>query len=105
LLTLVRLDEVETIFYLPNRDLAAGVPGRPVTIEADAYPGAVFRGAIRSVAAEAEFTPRNIQTREDRDRLVYAVRVTIPNRERKLRPGMPVEVRIPRGEPASEVAR
>src|SRR5512136_1779868 len=41
-----------------------------------------------------EFTPRNVQTREDRDRLVYGVEVAIPNPEARLRPGMPVEVAI-----------
>ena len=47
------------------------------------------------MGVEAEFTPRNVQTRQDRDRLVYAVEVVIPNPERKLRPGMPVEIAIP----------
>ena len=47
------------------------------------------------VATQAEFTPRNVQTREDRDRLVYQVEVAIPNPEGLLRPGMPVEIRIP----------
>jgi HlyD family secretion protein len=94
-LTVVKLDPVETVFYLPNRDLAAAVPGREVRVTADPYPGRTFTGRILSIAPEAEFTPRNIQTREDRDRLVYAVRVRIPNPEELLRPGMPVEVRIP----------
>jgi HlyD family secretion protein len=94
-LTVVRLDEVRTTFYLPNRELAAAAPGRRVTVKADAYPERSFSGTILSVSAEAEFTPRNIQTREDRDRLVYKVEVTIPNPKRQLRPGMPVEVSIP----------
>ena len=94
LLTVVRMSRVETIFYIPNRDLAAAKPGRKVTVVADTYPDRRFAGTILSVAPEAEFTPRNVQTREDRDRLVYAVRVSIPNPDEKLRPGMPVEVRI-----------
>jgi HlyD family secretion protein len=93
-LTVVRLDEVETTFYIPNRELAAAAPGKPVTVVADAYPGQRFAGRIDWVSAEAEFTSRNVQTREDRDRLVYAVRVKLPNPEHKLRPGMPVEVAI-----------
>jgi HlyD family secretion protein len=47
------------------------------------------------VATRAEFTPRNIQTRTDRDRLVYPVEVWIANPEGKLRPGMPVQVTLP----------
>jgi HlyD family secretion protein len=96
-LTVVRLDPVETVFYVPNRHLAGAAAGRPVQVSADAYPERTFRGKVLSVAAEAEFTPRNIQTREDRDRLVYAVRAEIPNKDRALRPGMPVEVRITQG--------
>jgi HlyD family secretion protein len=94
ILTVVRLDEVETTFYLPNRELAAVAPGKSVTVVADPYPGERFKGRIFAVAAQAEFTSRNVQTREDRDRLVYAVRVRLPNPEGKLRPGMPVEVSI-----------
>ena len=93
-LTVVHLKTVKTTFYLPNRELAAAAPGKAVTVAADAYPGRSFKGKILSVAAEAEFTPRNVQTREDRDRLVYQVKVSIPNPRDELRPGMPVEVAI-----------
>ncbi|HEY3355131.1 MAG TPA: efflux RND transporter periplasmic adaptor subunit [Polyangia bacterium] len=94
LLTLIDLTEVKATFFLPNAELAAAAVGRQVAVRADAYPGTVFRGAIRAVSAKAEFTPRNVQTREDRDRLVYGVEIQVPNPERKLRPGMPVEVTI-----------
>ena len=93
-LTVIRLERVETSFYLPNRELAAAAVGRKVTVAADAYPDQKFRGTIRWISAEAEFTPRNVQTREDRDRLVYRVKVVIPNPDGRLRPGMPVDVRI-----------
>jgi len=95
LLTLTAIDEVRATFYLPNAELAAAAPGRPVEVRADGLPGEVFPGVVRRVATEAEFTPRNVQTREDRDRLVYAVEVTLPNPEGKLRPGMPVEITVP----------
>jgi HlyD family secretion protein len=94
LLTLVYLDEVRATFYLPNAELGAAAPNKPVTVIADAYPGRRFNGSIRHVSAKAEFTPKTVQTREDRDRLVYAVEVALPNPGRKLRPGMPVEVSI-----------
>ena len=93
-LTVVELDEVKTTFYVPNQELAAAVPGKTVTVMADAYPGQLFVGRISSVAAEAEFTPRNVQTREDRDRLVFAVHVQLKNPDAKLRPGMPVNAFI-----------
>lgn len=95
LVTIVDISEVTATFYLPNAELSAAKPGRSVEVKADAYPKKVFEGRISHVAAEAEFTPRNVQTREDRTRLVYAVEVTIPNPDELLRPGMPVVVTIP----------
>jgi HlyD family secretion protein len=95
ILTLVDIRKVKATFYLPNAELAAARPGRAVTVKADAYSGKTFKGEIQRVGVEAEFTPRNVQTREDRDRLVYAVEVAIPNPKGLLRPGMPVEITIP----------
>lgn len=95
LLDMIDTRVVEATFYLPNAELAAAKPGQGVHVVADAYPDEQFEGTIRRVATSAEFTPRNVQTRADRDRLVYAVHVQIPNPEGRLRPGMPVEIRIP----------
>jgi HlyD family secretion protein len=93
-LTLVDLGEVRSTFYLPNAELASAAPGKRVELRADAWPGEVFPGTILRVSSKAEFTPRNVQTREDRDRLVYGVEVTAANGAGKLRPGMPVDVII-----------
>jgi HlyD family secretion protein len=94
LLVIVDVAEARATFYLPNAELAAAAPGKRVSVRADAYPGVVFPGTIKHVSPKAEFTPKNVQTREDRDRLVYGVEVVIPNRDGRLRPGMPVEVAI-----------
>ncbi len=91
---LVDLSEVKATFYLPNAELGAVKPGARATVVADAWPGESFEGTVRTVALEAEFTPRNIQTRSDRDRLVYPVEVTVLNRDGKLRAGMPVQVTL-----------
>jgi HlyD family secretion protein len=93
-LALTDLTEARTRFYLPNAELAAAAPGRKVRLVADAYPGQSFEGTIFYVSPRAEFTPRNVQTREDRERLVYSVEVRIPNPDMRLRSGMPVEVAI-----------
>jgi HlyD family secretion protein len=93
-LALTDTTEARTRFYLPNAELAAAAPGRKVHVVADAYPGQTFEGTIFYVSPRAEFTPRNVQTREDRERLVYAVEVRIPNADLRLRSGMPVEVAI-----------
>ena len=92
---LVDLSEVKATFYLPNAEVGAVKPGAPAIVVADAWPDERFEGSVRTVALEAEFTPRNIQTRSDRDRLVYPVEVTVKNRDGKLRAGMPVQVTLP----------
>jgi HlyD family secretion protein len=93
-LALTDVTEARTRFYLPNAELAAAAPGRRARVVADAYPGQTFEGTIFYVSPRSEFTPRNVQTREDRERLVYAVEVRIPNADMRLRSGMPVEVAI-----------
>lgn len=93
-LTLVRIDRVEATFYVPNRELARVKTGEKVTAIADAYPDRMFDGTIERVSAQAEFTPRNVQTRDDRDRLVYAVTAVFENPDESLRPGMPIEVSV-----------
>lgn len=92
---LVDLSEVKATFYLPNAEIGAVKPGAKATVVADAWPGEAFEGVVRTVSLEAEFTPRNIQTRTDRDRLVYPIEVTVRNRDGKLRAGMPVQVSLP----------
>ena len=91
---LVDLSEVKATFYLPNAEIGAVKPGAKATVVADAWPGESFEGTVRTVAFEAEFTPRNIQTRTDRDRLVYPIEVLVVNRGGKLRAGMPVQVTL-----------
>jgi len=95
LVRLIDLREVKAPFYLPNAEIAAVKPGAEAQVQADAYPDQTFKGVVRTVSLKAEFTPRNIQTRTDRDRLVYPVEVAIANPDLKLRAGMPVQVTLP----------
>ncbi|NMO20110.1 HlyD family efflux transporter periplasmic adaptor subunit [Pyxidicoccus fallax] len=81
-------------FYLPNAELAAAKPGQEATVRADAYPDQTFPARVVTVSREAAFTPRNVQTRSDRDRLVYPVEVHIDAPEGLLLPGMPVEISL-----------
>lgn len=91
----VSTSEAVATFYLPNAEVGAVKPGAAAEVVADAFPGVRFSAKVRTVALEAEFTPRNIQTRSDRDRLVYPVEVVIDDPEDKLRAGMPVQVTLP----------
>jgi len=96
LVRLVDLSELTATFYLPNAEVGAVRPGGKAAVVADAWPGETFEGTVKTVALEAEFTPRNIQTRTDRDRLVYPVEIAVVNRGGKLRDGMPVQVTLAR---------
>jgi HlyD family secretion protein len=91
---LLDLREVRATFYLANAELGAVKTGAAVEAMADAYPGERFSGHVSNVAFNAEFTPRNIQTRSDRDRLVYPIEVVLANRDDKLRAGMPVDITL-----------
>jgi HlyD family secretion protein len=74
--------------------------GQPARIRTDSYPDSAFQGRVTFIASEAEFTPRNVQTRSDRDRLVYPVEVRVEDPEGLLLPGMPVDIALGPGRPA-----
>jgi len=92
LFELLDLSETKVRFYVTNADLGRVAPGMRVSVTADALPGKTFTGTVRRVSEQAEFTPRTVQTRDDRDRLVYEAEARIDNPQRLLRSGMPVEV-------------
>lgn len=69
--------------------------GQRAEITADSYAGRKYTGRVSFIASEAEFTPRNVQTAEERVKLVYAVKVAIDGDERvELRPGVPADVTL-----------
>lgn len=68
--------------------------GQPATVFTDAG-GAGMAGRITYISPKAEFTPRNVQTAEERSKLVYRVRVAVDNKEGVLKQGMPVDAVIP----------
>jgi HlyD family secretion protein len=95
---LVDPELVSVTFYLANADVDTARVGMKAEVVADAYPERRFVGSIYRIGLSAEFTPRNIQTRSDRDRLVYPVEVRVQNREHLLRTGMQAVVTLG-GEP------
>ena len=81
--------------YVPEPRLGALRLGAPATIRSDTYAGKTYRGRIIWIAEQAEFTPKNVQTTEERVKLVYAVKVAIDgDAAMELKPGMPVDVVI-----------
>ncbi|RME38459.1 MAG: HlyD family efflux transporter periplasmic adaptor subunit [Thermoflexia bacterium] len=99
LLTLTNLDEVRLVLYIPENQIGRVRVGQKVDVTVDSFPGRVFTGRVVSIGSEAEFTPRSVQTREERVNLVFAVKVVLPNPDHALKPGMPADAVIRLAEP------
>ena len=103
--TLLDPDDRWVRIYVAEDRIGAVRIGEPAVITSDTYPDREYEGRVVFIAREAEFTPRNVQTREDRVKLVYAVRVEITgDPDYVLKPGTPADVRLvsdPAADPAS----
>lgn len=94
LLTIVNLDEVTLVLYIPVDQVARVRLGQRAEVTVDAFSQRTFFGEVERIAGEAEFTPRHVQTREERVNLVLAVDVRVPNPDHALRPGMPADATL-----------
>src|SRR5208337_3815399 len=83
--------------YVTETEVGKVKLGAPARILADSFPQQPFRGTVSWIADEAEFTPKNIQTKEERVNLVYAVKITIENAQRKLKAGMVADAELLNG--------
>ncbi len=88
LVTIVSLDEVWLTLYIPLAQLGFVQLGQEVEVRVDSFPGEIFKGEIVYISPEAEFTPRSVQTKEERVTQVFRVQVKLPNPDHKLKPGM-----------------
>ena len=94
ILIVTNLDRVWANVYVDEPVVPRLRVGQPATLYTDAG-GAGIGGVISYVSPSAEFTPRNVQTAEDRSKLVYRIKVTVDNKDGVLKAGMPVEAEIP----------
>jgi HlyD family secretion protein len=87
--------------YINETDLGRVKYGQPAALASDSYPGKSYPGRISFIASEAEFTPKQIQTHEERVKLVYRIKIDVDNRGHDLKSNMPVDAEIqvhdPRG--------
>ncbi len=88
------LDELYVMVYLPETNLPKIKLGNPAEIKVDAFPDRKFSGNVVYISPEAEFTPKNIQTKEERVKLVFGVKIKIPNEDHLLKVGLPADVVI-----------
>jgi HlyD family secretion protein len=94
ILIVTNLDDVWANVYVDEPTIPRLKIGQTATLFTDAG-GPGLRGVISYVSPSAEFTPRNVQTAEDRSKLVYRVKVSVDNKDGVLKAGMPVEAEIP----------
>ncbi len=80
--------------YASEKELARVAPGTAVDVYTDARPEQPYRGQVGYVATQAEFTPKNVETEEQRTSLVYRFRVVVTEHDEGLRQGMPVRIRL-----------
>jgi len=93
--TLILLQHLWVRVYVPEPWLGLIKVGDPVRVRVDSFPGKEFPGTVEQINRQAEFTPRNVQTVEDRIRQVFGVKIRLPNDEDKLRAGMSADVTFP----------
>ena len=85
------LSEVFLRAYINETDLGRVKVGQKADVTTDSYPGKRYPGTITFIGQEAEFTPKTVQTAEERVKLVYRVKITVPNPSMDLKPGMPAD--------------
>lgn len=80
--------------YINERDLGRVKLGAKANIKSDSYPGKVYPGQVTFISSEAEFTPKQIQTPEERTKLVYRIKIEAENPNHELKSNMPVEAEL-----------
>jgi HlyD family secretion protein len=88
---ITNLDTVYLTIFVPETKLGKVKLGQNAQVSVDSFPGRTFNGKVTYISPEAEFTPKNIQTKEERVKLVYGVKIELENPEKLLKPGMPAD--------------
>jgi len=92
LLTLVDLNRLYLKVYIPEPDIGKVIIGQGARVSVDAYPNRYFSARVSKLSQQAEFTPKNVETKEERVKLVFAVELALlKNDEGILKPGMPAD--------------
>jgi HlyD family secretion protein len=96
LVRITGIDLLKLMIYVKETDLARVSLGGEARVTIDSAPDTAFTGRVVYISPEAEFTPKNVQTSEERTKLVYGVRIEIPNPAGILKPGMPADAALAR---------
>ena len=93
--TLLLTNHLWVRVFVPEPWLGRVKLGESATVRVDAFPGREFKGVIEQIARAAEFTPRNVQTTEERVKQVFGVKLRLDNKDGDLRAGMAADVMFP----------
>ncbi len=80
--------------YIGETDLGKVKLGQSVALATDSYPGKTYHGTVSFISSQAEFTPKQIQTKEERVKLVYRIKVDVNNQSHELKDNMPIDAEI-----------
>jgi len=90
-LSLSDLSIVELKIFVDETEIGKVKPGQRVKVKIDTFPDKIYTGTVSFISPEGEFTPKIIQTHKERVKLVYLVKISIPNPDVELKPGMPAD--------------
>ncbi len=88
------ISKANLVIYVTEKELAFVKYGQEAKVTIDAFDNKTFQGTVVFISPEAEFTPKNIQTKDERTKLVFAVKIDIDNSEHFLKSGMPADAEI-----------
>ena len=92
--TVIDLKHVWIMAYITEKNLGKVKLGQQGKVMIDSFPDKEFIGKVTYISPEAEFTPKNIQTKEERVKLVFGVKIEVENPDQELKPGMPADAVI-----------
>jgi HlyD family secretion protein len=95
IVTIGDLDHPWLRAYVGETDLGRVKLGTKVKLSTDSYPGKTYSGTVSFISSQAEFTPKQIQTKDERVKLVYRIKVDVDNTNHELKNNMPVDAEIP----------
>jgi HlyD family secretion protein len=93
-LTIADLSTVDLKIFVDETEIGKVKPGQKAEVGIDTFPDKIFTGRVTFISPDGEFTPKIIQTQKERVKLVYLVKVSIPNPNLELKSGMPADARL-----------
>jgi multidrug resistance efflux pump len=93
-ITMLESSQLWVKVYVPETDLAAVHVGQGAAVRVDGFGGRAFAGHVGQIASQAEFLPRNVQTKSDREHQVFGVKVYVDNAQQVLKSGMSATVHL-----------